>query len=287
MKKLFKSMICVLPNALIWCGVIQNSAFLKAEPPKPVTSQQSTPPATQPTSDKKNQSRPVFRWAKTPGNLSTIPGRHTGMASRDVCPDVELPLRALIPFKQRDLTNQLSKESSSASPLDVWGLTTNEHPTFWYYVPYTKDIAGASAEFVLQESEDEEKTVYQSSIPLPVKPGIVKVTLPTTTMPLQIGKNYRWFFKVSCSGKQSVPIYVEGDIQRVNLNTNLAKQIASAKPREQVSIYADNGIWFDAVNLLVQLRQANPNDVALVSDWDSLLESVQIEKNYLKAPLVD
>lgn len=285
MKTLFKSTIAILSNALVLGTLIQEPALLKAETAKPVTSQQSTPPASQPTSNQKNQSRPVFRWTKPPAGLSTIPGRIAGMGSRDSCPEVELPLRALVPFKKRDLTNQQNKESSYISLMDVWGLTTHEHPTFWYYVPYTKDIAGASAEFVLQDSE--ENTVYQSSVSLPVKPGIVSVMLPNTTMPLEISKNYRWFFKVSCSGQQSSPIYVEGDIQRVNLNAALAQQLAAAQKREKVSIYADNGIWFDAMNLLVQLRQTNPNDVALVSDWSSLLESIQVEKNYLQSPLVE
>lgn len=278
-------MICILPSALVFGGVIQNSALLKAETPKPGASQPSTPAVNQPASNKKNQSRPAFRWAEPPANLSKIPGRVTGMGSRDSCPEVKLPLRALVAFQQRNLTNQLSKESSYASPIDVWGFTTKEHPTFWYYVPYTKDIAGVSAEFVLQDSE--ETPVYQSSISLPVKPGIVSVKVPATTMPLQLNKNYRWFFKISCSGQQNSPIYVEGDIQLANLNADLAKQLAAAQPREKVSLYADKGIVFDALDLLIQLRKANPNDSDLVNDWSSLLESIKVERNYVQAPLVD
>ncbi|AFZ23097.1 protein of unknown function (DUF928) [Cylindrospermum stagnale PCC 7417] len=284
-KTFFQPIIYMLPTALILGSAIQDSGLLKAQTTAPVSSRQSTPPARKPASSKINKSQPIFRWTKPPAGLSTIPGRPIGMGSRDFCPAVENPLRALVPFQERDLTSQLSKASMSTTPMDVWGLTTNKYPTFWFYVPYTTEIPGASAEFVLQDSEENE--VYQSTVSLRAKPGIISVTLPSTALPLEINKNYRWFFKVSCSGQKSIPIHVEGDIQRVQLNVSLEKQLATAQQRDKVSIYTDNGIWFDALTLLAQLRQASPNNASLISDWQSLLGSVKLDKNSVNAPFIE
>ncbi|NJL09662.1 MAG: DUF928 domain-containing protein [Calothrix sp. SM1_7_51] len=44
-----------------------------------------------------------------------------------------------------------------------------------------------------------------------------------------------------------------------------------------MSLYAANGIWFDSITLLAQLRQKNPNDSSLAADWQSLLQSIKLE----------
>ncbi len=206
------------------------------------------------------------------------------MGSRDSCPDVQIPLMALVPFKERDSAKNSGNQSVSEISMDVWGLTTDERPNFWFYVPYTKDIANASAEFVLQDSQENE--VYKNAVSLPGKAGVISVNLPSTIAPLEVGKTYRWFFKVNCSGAESasIPIHVEGDVQRINLTSSLANEIATAQPQDKIAIYAENGIWFDALNLLAQLRKGNPNNASLVSDWQSLLESIRLG-NLAKAPL--
>ncbi|MBW4508336.1 MAG: DUF928 domain-containing protein [Scytonematopsis contorta HA4267-MV1] len=218
--------------------------------------------------------RPVFRWAKKPSRLSTIPGRGVGMGSRDDCPAVKNPLIALAPFKQ-----------AGTKSLEVGGLTTTERPTFWFYLPYSQDFANVSAEFVLQDSE--ENDVYKNAIALPKTAGVVGVPLPSTVAPLEVGKTYRWFFKVYCTKEAgSPPINVEGDIQRVTLEANEESQLAAAKdPREKISIYAASGIWFDSLTQLTKLRFQNPNDTSLVADWQSLLQSIGLE-NVANASLV-
>ncbi len=286
MKTLFQSMKWMLPVVMILGSMIQDPALVQAQATRPALTKKSAQPVRKPTSPQKNKPRPVFRWTKPPAGLSTISGRSAGMGSRDFCPQVQNPLRALVPFKERNLANKLDNKLISTIPMDVWGLTTAERPTFWFYVPYTKDITGGSAEFVLQDNEENE--VYKSTISLPTKPGVISVVLPSKVAPLYVGKNYHWFFKISCSGQESasVPIHVEGDIQRVNLNPNLKNKIATAQPQDKIAIYADNGIWFDALTLLASLRKDNPNNASLASDWQSLLQSIGLV-NLAKFPLVE
>jgi len=275
MKLLLKPMKLMLVVAVSLSSAIQYPAQVIAQTKQPPTSKPAQR-AKKPTSPQRGASRPVFVWSKTPPGLSSISGRETGMGSRENCPKVETPLTALIPFKERGLA---TKQKDNSAPMDVWGLTTAEHPTFWFYVPYTKDVANLSAEFVLQDSE--ENDVYRQAIALPPKPGVMSVPLPSTVAPLEVNKTYRWHFKVHCNQQQtaSSPVQVEGDIQRVSLQPSVAQQLAAATdPREKIAIYAASGIWYDSLNMLAQLRLANPKDVSLATDWQSLLQSIKLQQ---------
>jgi hypothetical protein len=177
--------------------------------------------------------------------------------------------------------------------MDVWGLTTAERPTFWFYVPYTKNFANLKAEFVLQDSN--ENDVHRQAIALPATPGVIGVPLPSTVAPLQVGETYRWYFKVHCNQQQTASplidkqdsVQVEGDIQRVSLSPSVAKQLAAATdPREKIAIYAASGIWYDSLTMLAQLRLAQPNDVTIATDWQILLQSTRLE-NIAKSPLLN
>lgn len=252
----------------------------------PQSTAQTKQPATNPQpvqSPEQSTSRPVFVWPKTPARLSPVSGRRSGMGSRDNCPVVTTALTALVPLREEQRVSKLTDKSISGI---VEGLTTSERPTFWFYVPYTKNLT-ASAEFILQDSA--ENDIYKQAIALPAKPGVVDVSLPSTVASLQLGKTYHWYLKVRCNQQQtaSVPIYVEGDIQRVNLDSGIIQQLqAAVDPRQKVRIYAANGIWFDALTILAQIRQKNPNDASVAADWQSLLYSVNLD-NFATAPLVN
>ena len=266
----------ILTIALILSSTTQAPLQVKAQTKQPVQ------PTRGSASPQQSTSRPVFVWPKTPARLSPVSGRRAGMGSRDNCPAVANALTALIPLREEQ---RASKQTKSISGI-VEGLTTSERPTFWFYIPYTKDLT-ASAEFVLQDSAGND--IDQKAIALPAKPGVIDVSLPSTVASLQLGKTYRWYLKVRCNQQQtaSVPIYVEGDIRRVNLDSSVMQQLqAAVDPRQKVKIYAANGIWVDALSMLAQLRQKNPTDASLAADWQSLLHSVNLD-NFATAPLVN
>lgn len=281
MKLLSKSMKLILASALVFSSTLQDPAKVTAQTKPPATNQQPVQPIKKPPIPKTGASRPVFVWPKPPAGLSTVSGRRSGMGSRNDCPAVETHLTALVPFQERLGTN---KQTDASTSVDVWGLTTSERPMFWFYVPYTN----MSAEFVLQDSEENE--IYKNqNIALRAKSGVIGISLPSTVTPLEVGKTYRWFLKIRCNQQQttSVPIYVEGDIQRVNLNPSLEQQLqGTTDPRQKMAIYAANGIWFDALTMLGQLRLANSDDASLAADWQSLLQSIKLE-NIAAFPLVN
>ena len=158
----------------------------------------------------------------------------------------------------------------------VWGLTSAERPTFWFFVPepLTTELP---TEFVLQDGAD--NYVYKTSWKMPkMQSGVVSISVPSTAKPLDIGKGYRWTFSIACDpARPSASVFVQGSLQRMGLDPVLERQLEAATLRERVDLYAANGIWYDALTNLIQLRQTNPEDAALVRDWKSFLQSVGLE----------
>lgn len=276
-----RNMKWMLTIALILSNVSYYPAKVTAQTKQPATIKQPVQPTKGRTSPQGRNSRPVFVLPKTPAQLSPISGRRTGMGSRDNCPAVTTALTALVPLQKEQ---KLSKQTDKPISAIVGGLTTSLRPSFWFYVPYTQDLT-ASAEFILQDSV--ENDIYRNAIALPPKPGVIGVSLPSNAS-LQVGKTYHWYLKVLCNQQQkaSVPIYVEGDIQRVNLDSRMMQQLETAvDPQQEVAIYAQEGIWFDSLTMLAQMRQKNPHNASVAEDWQSLLRSVNLD-NVATAPLV-
>ncbi|MGB3208751.1 MAG: DUF928 domain-containing protein [Crinalium sp.] len=181
------------------------------------------------------------------------PGDRKGSSSRRICPAVAKPLTALIP--QSNL-----------------GLTLSKHPTFWFYVPYTSD---SQAEFILlDENEDE---IYKQVFSLKGTPGIINLQLPET-ISLETGKQYKWQFSYRCNPTNSADdMYVEGAVE-VAATENLVNPLLVGKtPQQQLEIYAANGLWFETVTILAQLRRDDVKNSAIATEWVELLQSVDLE----------
>ena len=146
---------------------------------------------------------------------------------------------------------------TALSPQNNLGLTSEDYPTFFFYMPESSAIA---AEFTLLK-EDKQR-VYKKTLALPRTPGIFSLNVPSdySVTPLEVGKNYRWYFKIICpENPDSRLIYVDGWVQRV------------APDRK-------NNRWYDTLTSLAQKRRSNPNDVALAAEWENLLRSEGLNK---------
>ncbi|ARV59794.1 hypothetical protein BZZ01_15185 [Nostocales cyanobacterium HT-58-2] len=211
-------------------------------------------------------------------------GDRGGAASRG-CGVGNQSVVALIPIYEQTLKQG---ETEAVSVTKVWGLTTQEHPTFWFFVPYKKSTIH-SIEFVLKdESSKPSQTLYRTPVTIPEVPGIISIRLSATTPPLQVDKMYHWFLKMKliCNPQQPAEgESVEGWVQRVNPNPKLADSLKQATSQQRVGLYAENGIWYDALTSLAQLRLAKPQDPTLAEEWMNLLKSVNLE-HLAKQPLL-
>lgn len=155
----------------------------------------------------------------------------------------------------------------------VWGLTTLENPHFWFYVPYQL-TSNHAVEFVLQD--DRGNYLYRTKFSgTGTLPGILSVQLPSNVS-LQTEQNYSWHFLIYCDS--STPSsYVNGLIKRVELS-RWESQLNSLTPQERAILYANEGIWYDTLTELAQLRRVAPQNDRLTDDWVSLLQSVGLEE---------
>ena len=200
------------------------------------------------------------RFIPPPVPSQDIPtGRRRGGATRcPECQDNVLSLAALVPGSE-------SKSSLA--------LTISKYPTFWFYLSYRVN-APRILEFVLQDEEDNYiyKTVFRTS---ETPTGIVSVSVPTSGLPLEIGKIYHWTFVLHYNPQQlSEYVVVSGSIQRVAPSPQLTHQLEQVKLQKYAALYATNGIWYDALTTLAMLRRKYPQDAGLTANWIQLLQSV-------------
>lgn len=195
-----------------------------------------------------------------------MPGRREGGGTRGGCLAQQPSLTALMPS-----TNS--------------GTTLTEHPTFFWYIP---ENTAAAAEFVLLTADNQ--TVYQTTLPITNQSGIISLALPADgSIPaLILDQSYRWYFSLICDPlDRSADTFTSGWVQRIQPTPPLTQALATAAPEQQPTIYAQAGIWYDAVATLATLRQTQPQDTALLTQWHTLLKSVGLDPiiNYPLVPL--
>ncbi len=174
--------------------------------------------------------------------------------------------------------NSTNEQLVALLPSTEPALTVAEYPTILVFLPQT---SAKKAEFILVEdnkdNNKEREVLYETTVTLPSSPGIVSVSLPNngTLLPLEVGKSYRWYFSVICNPQdRSDEPHVEGEIRRDKPSPNLVAELKNAPSRDRAALYAEAGIWYDAVNSIAQLRRSSPNDTAIAADWAELLKSV-------------
>lgn len=156
----------------------------------------------------------------------------------------------------------------------VFGTTMAEHPTFWFYLPYSPPF---TAIFTLWDSQG--TLVYEGEVSLPQQLGVIQLTLPAT-LPALAPDTYHWYFKINC--ESDLVDYVDGLLQTLPPDPALSSQLENATPSERVALYAENGIWYEAIATAAELQDLNPVDPA----WAALLEEVGLGA-IAPAPVVD
>ncbi len=184
-------------------------------------------------------------------NLNAPGNRQSGSSRSESCIAVEDELVALMP------------ESN-------YGLTIEEYPSFFFYLPET---SAPVVEFAIY-NEATMELVYEGRFTPQGEMGIVSITLPNNGLQkaLEVGQSYFWGFSVVCDVENpSSSIVVQGTLRRIEPSTSLSAALEVATPETLPSILAEAGIWHDALQTSAQLA-ANTNGEA----WKALLEAVDL-----------
>ncbi|NEP01008.1 MAG: DUF928 domain-containing protein [Symploca sp. SIO2E9] len=224
----------------------------------------------------------ILKPLVTPGVASAIPLS----SSRFLLAKFTLPSKGA-PGDRRDAGTRnpfcSSEEVIALVPATNLGLTVAERPKFWFYVPYSENRE-LEAEFSLTDKNNNE--VYKQTFSLTDIPGIVSISLPETVSPLEVEQLYSWRFSVICNPNHEKNVLVSGGVERVPMNFTLKSQLEGKNSRESIAVYAENGLWFDALTTLAELRRADFQDKALNDDWVELLQQVNLTEINDK-PLVE
>lgn len=160
--------------------------------------------------------------------------------------------------------------NSKIKPVGRIGLTTQERPTIFVYLPKTN---AQSAEFILKDVEEED--VYRTTVPISGQQGVVGFKLPADAPALEVNKDYQWFFNVICQPSDRLrDVFVSAWIKRVEPNTTLMNGLKNSKPRQRPNLYAQAGIWQDTLTALSELRRSSPSDKTVTDEWNTLLKSI-------------
>ena len=171
-----------------------------------------------------------------------------------------------------------------------FGLTVSKTPSFYFDNIRLK--GQTPVYFALFESKPEspghyDQVVYETNFKLSETAGIINIRLPPEVQ-LQAGKTYQWYIEVDNLGSAEA---ILGWIERVETSTELATQLASAETAiDRAKIYAEAGIWYDAIDTLTRERQGSDTP-ELKYQWESLLASLDVPEERLKklveAPFVE
>lgn len=188
-----------------------------------------------------------------PPNTGDLPGRRQGGGTRGGALDRRFPV-ALIPDSNL-------------------GLTTRDRPMLYFYIP--PEATEREAElFLINETGSGEGSQLMT---LPATPGVIGLPLPDSMPPLQVGDTYRWYFAVRINPvDRSGDLILSGFVQRVAADPALQQELSASAAAAHATIYAERGLWFDAMNLLAMLRLEQPNQAQWQEQWATLLQSVNL-----------
>lgn len=159
------------------------------------------------------------------------------------------------------------------APHDHSGLTTREQPTLYWYL---SDTCPSSVDFTLMEAEGIAPLV-EVSLTSPRNAGLQPLDLAPYGVHLEVGKPYKWSIAfVPDREHRSKDIVAEGGIVRIEPTGDLSSQLAGAPEEDMPLIYAEAGLWYDALSQLSSLIQANPSNQDLREQRVFLLEQVQL-----------
>jgi len=154
---------------------------------------------------------------------------------------------------------------------DQVGETTQEQPSlFWF------QSRPSPAKFeltVLQEKKPEPLmrfTLNQAS-----KAGVQRLKLSDHGAKLVPGVEYQWVVAlVTDPENRSTDLVASGAIKRVAPSAELKDKVSKASPGTLAGVYAESGIWYDALASLSDQIDANPKDESLRKARADLFQQV-------------
>lgn len=152
--------------------------------------------------------------------------------------------------------------------------TTKADPDLYWYI-------SVSTEYPLEVSISEDQAVkplLERRITPPIKPGLNRISLKDAGIKLLKGAQYRWFVAlVPDESRRSKDLVAGSIIEYIDAPPDLKGKLSAAQGKEW-GVYAQQGIWYDAIMALSEAIMARPDDEALIAQRDNLLAQVGLRR---------
>ena len=196
-----------------------------------------------------------------PYNLGTATGRGE-------CPQLE----ALVPTETPVV--EIMPGQTQEKPTQSWGMTASDTPKIWFRV--NQSVPGARFEMVLKSGDDSIVGTFEKT--LSATDRLFAMSIPADSL-VHKGKFYSFVgsMQVECSEIEGIAPQMQslsngGWIQRVDPPAGVT---ALEDPKELAKAYAEAGLWFDALNIIVELHQMDPTDAWVNAALAELNEKMQ------------
>jgi len=154
------------------------------------------------------------------------------------------------------------------------GLTVQEQPSlFWYLSEKTTH----ALELIINVEKTKQPVLVTRLRP-PSRPGIQRVRLADYDVRLEPGVTYQWFVAlIPDLERRSKDIVTGGGVERIPLSETMRTQLDQAETERVPYLYAEAGLWYDALSTLSDLIEATPADLELRQQRAALLKQVGLE----------
>jgi len=154
---------------------------------------------------------------------------------------------------------------------DHSGFTTSEQPSLYWFISNSTSLP---IELTVIDSKGI-KPILETRLPAPVKEGIQQVRLGDYKIHLKQGEGYRWFVAVvTDADRRSKDILAGGAIERVDMPEALKAKLTQSAKSDFPFIYAEEGLWYDALQSISDLIDAAPQNAELRKQRTALLTQV-------------
>jgi hypothetical protein len=154
------------------------------------------------------------------------------------------------------------------------GQTTSAKPSLFYFVDRVPD-SSIRVEFTLLD-EDGVEPLVEAVLPTPKRAGVHRIRLADHGVNLAAGTEYEWSVSlVLDQNERSKDIVATSWIDRIPESGELKSRLASEGAT--ASVYAEEGLWYDAIGALSDEIDEDPGNVQLAERRADLLRQVGLD----------
>jgi len=154
---------------------------------------------------------------------------------------------------------------------DHLGLTVNAQPNLYWYLEKDSSIR---VDFTLID-EQSVNPLLEITVAGPLRGGVHAVRLADHGLSLEPGRWYEWSVAVITGGRDpSEDRISRGFITRTPVPAGLTKELEARGAGDAVSVFAESGLWYDAITALSVGIETQPEKKSLRRERAALLDQV-------------